>query len=100
MLSDLLEQVTHRRAIKGDLRTECVNGDSPIDNGLYVSGSVRKRDRDLLRRITTCLPHVIPTHADRIELRKCGYAVLDDIDNEPHGWLRRINVSLPGQVLL
>ena len=67
---------------------------------LHVRDPVRERERDLLRGRRPRLAHVIAADRDRVPLRDPLAAVREQVGDDPHRRLRRVDVRAARGVLL
>ena len=83
-----------------DLGREVIHLEAGVDRGLHEGDRVRERERHLLYRRATLLPHVVAGDRDRVPLRDALVAVGEDVGREAHRALRRVDEVPTRRVLL
>ena len=99
-LRNLLEQVHVAGEEEGDPGGELVDGQPRVQGGLHVGDSVGKGERHLLHRGAAGLAHVVARDRDGVPQGQAIPAVGEQVGDQPHRGLRRVDVRAPGRVLL
>ena len=99
-LCDLLEDVVVGGKEERQLRREVVDVQPGVDGSLDVRDPVAQREGDLLGRGRAGLADVVAGDGDRVEVRHLRRAELEDVGDDPHRRPRRVDVGVPGDVLL
>jgi hypothetical protein len=87
-----------RREEKGELGGELVDIQSGIERCLHVIDPVGKREGEFLCGRGSGLADVIARNRDRVELRGLRRTELEDIRDDPHRRLRRVDVRIASDV--
>jgi hypothetical protein len=99
-LRDLLEEAHVAGEEEGQPRSELVHREPGVQGRLHVGDPVRERERHLLDRGRPGLAHVVAADRDRVPSREALAAVGEQVRDEPHRGLRRVDVRAPRGVLL
>ena len=99
-LGDLHEEVHSDAPEEREPRREFVDGKPDVQAGLDVVHTVGQRVGKLQIRCGAGLLDVIAGDRDRVESRHLGAGVAEDVGDDPHRWLRRIDVGVADHELL
>ena len=99
-LRDLLEEVHVAREEERQARSEVIDAQVGVERRLHVRDPVCERERDLLRGRRSGLAHVIPADRDRVPAGDPIVAIGEQVGDQPHRGLRRIDVRAACRVLL
>jgi len=98
-LRGLLEDVVVRVEEKRELWGERVDVEPGVDRGPHVLEPVRQRERHLLGGRRPRLADVVPGDGDGVQLRHLLGTEREDVRDEPHRRLRRVDVEVARDVL-
>jgi len=99
-LGDLFEEVVVRVPEEAEPRRERIDIEAGRDGGIDVRDAVGDGERDLLHRRAAGFADVVAADADGVPLRHVRCAVLEDVGDDSHAGLRRVDVRAAGDVLL
>ena len=99
-LRDLLEDVVVAVEEEGEAGGEVVDAEPGVERRLHVGHAVGERERDLLHRAAALLAEVVAGDRHRVPLRDRVRAVGEQVGDEPHARLRRVDEVPAGDVLL
>ena len=99
-LGDLEVEVHPDRPEEREPPRELVDVQPARERRLHVLLAVGERERELQRLVRPGLLHVVAGDRDRVELRHVPRRVLDDVADDPHRGLGRIDVRVPDHELL
>ena len=99
-LGDLLEEVVVRVEDPRHPRRHVVDRRARRDAAVEVGEGVGERERDLLCGRRAGLADVVAGDGDRVEARRLGGAVVDEVRRQPHRGPRREDVGPARDVLL
>jgi hypothetical protein len=72
----------------------------PPDGGADIFAPVGQRVGQLLHQVRAGLLHVVAGNRDRVEFRHFGRGELDDVGDDPHRGLGRIDIGVADHELL
>src|SRR6266567_8350153 len=84
---------------KRELAREAIHVQPCIERGLLIADSVGERKRDLLHGCRSRLANMVTTDADCVPAWKVFSAVAENIGNDAHRVLRRIDIRSACDVL-
>ena len=99
-LGDLHEQVHADAEEEGQAAGEVVDVEAPRGRGADVLEAVGDREGQFEIGGRSGLQHVVAGDRDRVEPRHVPRRVLDDVGDDPHRWLGRVDVRVPDHELL
>ena len=94
-LGDLHEEVHPDRPEEGKARRELVHVEPRLERGLHVLDPVGKGVAELEIGARPGLLHVVPGDRDRVEAGHLLRGVADDVGDDPHRRLGRVDVGVP-----
>ena len=98
-LGDLHEQVHADAEEEAQARREIVDVEPVGHRGADIFHAVGERVGELLHRRRPGLVHVIAADRDRVELRHFRRAISDDVADDPHARLGRVDVGVADREL-
>jgi len=97
---DLHEEVHAHAEEEGEPRGELVDLEPGVDGRADVLLAVGEREGRLQHRVGARLHDVVAADGDRVVARHVLRAVGDDVRDDPHGGLGRVDVGVAGEELL
>ncbi len=94
-LRDLHEEIHADAEEERKPRREIVDGETLGQRGAHISKAVGERESELLHAGRAGFLHVIAGDRDRIEARHALGREIDDVGDDPHRRLGRIDVGVP-----
>ena len=93
-LGGLHEEVHADGEKERQTRREAVDVHARSDGGTHVFAPVRDGEGQFLHEVRARLLHVVARDRDRVELRHVVRGVFDDVPDDPHRRLRRIDIGV------
>jgi len=97
---DLHEEVHADAEEEGEPRGEIVDGEAAVDGRPDILLSVGQREGRLQHRVGARLHDVVAADGDRVVARHVLGTVGDDVRDDPHRGLRRVDVGVAGEEFL
>ena len=75
-------------------RRECIDVHASGNRGAHVFAAICEGECEFLHKVRARLLHVVARDRDRVEFRHVFGGVFDDVRDDPHRWLGRIDVGV------